>query len=72
MLDVKKICFTLVLGQTQFMGLKFGIFRGFGWVHISILVDELGFRMVQSSVFLGFRHEIGPTAGSKFGPFGGV
>ena len=34
----------IVLGQTQFMGLKFGIFGGFGWVRSSILVDKPGFR----------------------------
>ena len=42
------------------MGLKFGIFGGFKWVHSSISVDEPGFGRVQSLVFpdlgLGLAH----------------
>ena len=30
----------IVLARTQFVGSKFGIFGGFGWVRSSILVDE--------------------------------
>ena len=49
-----------MLGRTQFVGLKFGIFGGFGWVRSSILVDEPGFRRVRISVFpdlgLGLAH----------------
>ena len=41
-----------MLGRIQFVGSKFGIFGGFGWVRSLILVDEPGFRRVQSSVFL--------------------
>ena len=41
----------VVLGRTQFVGSKFGIFGGFGWVRSSIWVDEPGFRRVRSSVF---------------------
>ena len=37
---------TLVLGQTQFIGSKFKIFGGFGWVCSSFLIDELGFGRV--------------------------
>ena len=39
----------LVLGRTQFVGLEFGIFGGFGWVRSSVLVGELGFGRVRSS-----------------------
>ena len=39
----------------MFVGSEFGIFGGFGWVHISVLVDEPGF---------GFS-----TLGPGFGPF---
>ena len=39
------IDYGLVLGQTQFVGSKFGIFGGFGWVHSSILVDGPGFEV---------------------------
>ena len=49
------------MGRTQFMGSEFGIFGGFGWVCISVLVDEPGFGRVQSLVFSGF--------GPGFGPF---
>ena len=45
--------YRLVLGWTQFVGLEFGIFGGFGWVHSLVLVGEPGFRRVQSSD-LGF------------------
>ena len=67
--------FILVLGwNLQFMGSKFGIFGGFGWVCSSVLVDEPGFRRVWSSFFsrfgLGSTHS-GQT-GMKFGLFGGV
>ena len=37
----------LVLGRTQFVGSKFGIFGGFEWVRSSIMVDKPGFRRVQ-------------------------
>ena len=43
-----------MLGQTQFMGSKFRIFGGLGWVCCSMSVDEPGFRRVRSSVFLDF------------------
>ena len=33
---------------------EIGIFEGFRWVHISVLVDERGFERVQSSVFPDF------------------
>ena len=40
-----------MFSRNQFEGSKFGIFRGFGWVHSSILVDESGFGRVRNSVF---------------------
>ena len=50
----------LGLGQSQFLGLEFGISGGFGRVHCSVLVDKPGFERVQSSVFpdlgLGLAH----------------
>ena len=33
------------------MGLKFGVFGGFGWVRSLALVDEPGFSRVRSLVF---------------------
>ena len=65
----------------EFVGLKFGIFGGFGWVHNSILVDESGFEWVRSLVFPDFglflTEQVGTLGffegirkGSKFG-FGG-
>ena len=41
----------IVLSRTQFVGSEFGIFEGFGRVHSSVLVGELGFGRVRSSVF---------------------
>ena len=35
----------------MFVGSEFGIFGGFGWVHISVLVDEPGLGRVRSSVY---------------------
>ena len=46
--------FNIVLGRTQFVGLKFRIFRGFGWVHISILVGEPWFEGGLKFGFSGF------------------
>ena len=37
--------------QTQFMGSKFGIFGGFGWVHSSILVETWGWKGSRLSFF---------------------
>ena len=42
----------LVLGQTQFVGSKFGFFGGFELVRSSALVDKTGFGRVRSSGFL--------------------
>ena len=42
---------SLVLGRTQFMGSKFGIFGGFGWVRSLISAVEPGFGRVRNSVF---------------------
>ena len=44
----------IVLGRTQILASKFGIFGGFGWVSSSVLVDEPGFGRVRSSVFSRF------------------
>ena len=43
--------FEIVLGQTQFVGLKFWIFGGFGRVRSLVLVDKPEFKKVRSSVF---------------------
>ena len=62
-----------MLGQTQFVGLEFGIFGGFRWVRSSIWVDEPGFGRVRSSVFpdLGLGSTYFWPKGSKFGHFAG-
>ena len=41
-----------MLGQTQVIGSKFGIFGVFRWVHSLILVKKTGFSRVRSSVLM--------------------
>ena len=43
------IRFKIVLDQTQYVGMEFGIFGWFRWVLSLILVDEPGLERVQSS-----------------------
>ena len=38
-------------GQNDFVGSVFGIFRGFGWVRSSVLINEPGFGRVRSFFF---------------------
>ena len=54
-----------MLGQTLFESLTFGNFGGFKWIRGSVLEENVGFKMVQSSVFFGFPIELS----SKFGLF---
>ena len=41
-----------MLGRIRFVGSKFGIFGGFGWVRHLALADDPGFGRVRSSGFL--------------------
>ena len=45
------IIFSKMFIVIGFVGLEFGIFGGFGWVHSSVLVDEPGFGRVRSLIF---------------------
>ena len=70
-----------MLGQTQFVGLEFGIFGGFGWVRSSVFDGELVFGKVRSltsrvrsssklEIFSKMFIVVG-FVGSEFGIFGG-
>ena len=64
----------LVLGRTQFVGSEFGIFGGLGWVCSSVLVGELGFGRVRSSLKLEVFYKmfiVVGFVGSEFGIFVG-
>ena len=63
-----------MFGQTQFVGSEFGIFGGLGWVCSSVLVGELGFGRVRSSLKLEVFYKmfiVVGFVGSEFGIFVG-
>ena len=65
----------LVLGQTHFVGSKFGIFVGFWWVCSSILVDKPGGLEEFKVRFFQIWAWVRPISGHiywKSGLFGGV
>ena len=63
-----------MLGQFRFVGLEFGIFAGFRWIHSSVWVDEPGFGRVKIWFFQiwPWVWPVSGKTGMKFGLFGGV